>query len=163
MKILISEIENKKDKIRNINFSKTFEEFNGDTPVNAELKIELIDSVIKITGKIGAVLKLICDFCLEEFTKKIDIDVNETYERECLNNTGNKEFEITKNNFVQDLNGSNEIDLTDFVYQCIILHIPNQLVCGINCRGKENLDKYLKKDSIDPRLDIFKNIKTEKE
>ncbi len=163
MKIIISEIENKSDKTENINFSEIIEEFNPNVPVSAELNIKLIDSIVKITGRIKAVLILTCDYCLEEFTKEIDIKIDEMYERGNLNCNSHKEFEISDNNFVQDLNGNNEIDLTDFVYQCIILHIPNQLVCGINCKGKENLDKYMKKDFTDPRLEIFKNIKVEKE
>ncbi len=163
MKIRISDIENKDKKYALINFSEVYGEFSSAVPVTAELKIELISSVVKITGNIKAVLNLKCDYCLEEFTKNFDIKVDEILERECLNDNYSKEFEITDNNFVQDLNGEDEIDLTDFIYQCIILHIPNQLVCGINCKGKENLEKYMKKDFSDPRLEIFKNIRIEKE
>ncbi len=163
MKIKISDIENKENKTQEINFSEIYEEFNPDVPVKADLRIEIISSIIKITGKIKAALKLTCDYCLEEFTKDFDIKVEEILERDSLNTNNIKEFEITDNNFVQDLNGADEIDLTDFVYECIIIHIPNQLVCGINCKGKENLQKYIKEDKIDPRLEIFKNIRIEKE
>ena len=163
MKIKISEIENKETKREKISFSEIYEEFNSDEPITAELEIEIISSIIQIRGKIDANVKLTCDYCLEEFTKKLNIKVNETLERETLKDNYGKEFEITDNKFYQDLNGEDEIDLTDFIYQCIILNIPNRLVCGINCKGSENLQKYLKQDFTDPRLEVFKNIKLEKE
>ena len=163
MKIKISEIENKENKVQDINFSEIFDEFNKEVPVNAVLRAEVIGSLIKISGHIDANLKLICDLCLKEFTKEFKIDVEEFYTKYSLNDNNSDDFEIKQNSFVEDLNGNDEIDITDFVYQSVILHIPNKLVCDINCNGSENLNKYMKTDFTDPRLEIFKNIKLEKE
>ncbi|MCD7779748.1 MAG: DUF177 domain-containing protein, partial [Candidatus Gastranaerophilales bacterium] len=112
---------------------------------------------------INALLNLTCDICLEEFTKEFNINVEEFFTKYNLNDSNDKEFEIKQNSFIEDLNGSDEIDIKDFVYQCVILHIPNKLVCGINCKGNEKVKKYLKTDFSDPRLEVFKTIKTEKE
>ena len=49
------------------------------------------------------------------------------------------------------------------MYQSVILNIPNKLVCDINCKGSEKLNEYIKTDFTDPRLEIFKTIKIEKE
>ncbi len=163
MKILISEIENKEKKVENINFSQIYEEFNKEIPVRANLLVEVIGSLIKITGEIDAKLNLVCDVCLKEFTKDFNIKVEEYYIKDSLNINNSSEFEIKEDNFVEDLNGSDEIDITDFVYQSIILNIPNKLVCDINCNGNENVNKYTKTNFQDPRLEIFKNIKIEKE
>ena len=80
-----------------------------------------------------------------------------------MNDSYGVEFELKENSFIEDLNGSDEIDITDFVYQSVILHIPNKCVCDINCKGNEKVNQYLKTETIDPRLEIFKTIKIEKE
>ncbi len=163
MKIKISDIENRQPKILEIKFSEIFEEFNKDVPVKANFTIEVIGSLIKIKGHINAVLNLTCDLCLKEFTKDFDFDVEEFFTKYSLNDSYGEEFEIKQNNFIEDLNGQDEIDVTDFVYQSIILHIPNKLVCDINCNGSEKVNQYMKTDFTDPRLEIFKTIKIEKE
>ena len=163
MNIKISEIENTENKIKDINFSKIFEEFNKDVPVEAKLQIEVIGTLIKISGRIKARLNLVCDLCLKEFTKEFDFKVEEYYTKYGLNPNNSDEFEIKQNSFIEELNGKDEIDLADFVYQSVILHIPNKLVCDINCNGSEIVNKYIKTEFTDPRLEVFKNIKLEKE
>ncbi len=163
MKIKISEIENKENGQQQINFSEIYEEFNKTVPVEASLNAELIGSMVKISGKIHALLNLTCDLCLKEFTKEFDINVEEFFERNSLCDTYGDDFELKDNSFIEDLNGKDEIDITDFIYQSIILNMPNKLVCDINCNGSENVNKYMKTDFTDPRLEVFKNIKIEKE
>lgn len=163
MYIRISEIDNTENKVKQINFSEIFEEFNKEVPVSANLKLEIIGSLIKISGQINAKLNLICDLCLKEFTKEFNIEVEEFFSQDSsfCSNTG--EFEIKQDCFIEDLNGKDEINISDFVYQSVILHIPNKLVCDINCNGSEIVNKYIKTDFTDPRLEVFKNIKLEKE
>jgi uncharacterized metal-binding protein YceD (DUF177 family) len=163
MKIKISEIENKENKRSHINFSEIYDEFNKNLPIKATFDVEIIGTLVKVCGNIEGTLNLICDLCLKEFTKEINIKVEEYFNRDGLNDSYGAEFEIKQNNFSEDLNGKDEIDITDFVYQSIILNMPNKLVCDINCNGSETVNKYLKTEVTDPRLEIFKNIKIEKE
>lgn len=162
MKIKISDIENIENKVQNLDFSEIYEEFSSDVPVKASLKVEILGEIIKITGKINALLNLTCDVCLKDFTKEFNIDVEEFFTKYKLSEEYENEFEIKNDGFVEDLNGADEIDITDFVYQTVILNIPNKLVCGINCNGGENLNKYVSSEIIDPRLKIFKDIKIER-
>ena len=163
MKIKITDIENNENKVYLADFSEIYEEFNVNEPVKAKLKLEIIDELIRVTGHISANLNLTCDLCLKDFTKNFEIDVEEYYALNELNDNYSEEFEIKQNNFVEDLNGKDEIDITDFVYQSIILNIPNKLVCDINCNGSDKVNEYLKTETLDPRLEIFKTIRTEKE
>ncbi len=163
MKLKLSELENKINKEQEINFSQIYEEFNKNVPTEAKLHAKIIGDYIKIEGTIKAALNAVCDKCLKEFTKELNINVDEVFIKGCLNDSYNEEFEIKTDCFIEDLNGRNEIDITDFVYQSVILNIPNKLVCDINCNGNENLNKYIKTDFSDPRLEIFRNIKIEKE
>ena len=163
MKISITELENTELQIKEFTFSEIYEEFNKEEPITANLKAEIIGSLIKISGNINANLVLTCDLCLKEFTKKLEIKVEEFFTKYSLSNDYENEFELKQDGFVEDLNGEDEIDITDFVYQSVILNIPNKLVCDINCKGDENLEKYIKSDFTDPRLEVFKNIKIEKD
>ncbi len=163
MKIKISEIENMQGKAQTIDFSEIYEEFNKSVPVKANLKAEILGDLIKISGQINAFLNLTCDLCLKEFTKEYNIKVEEFFAKDKLNEYYNAETELKENSFVEDLNGNDEIDISDLIYQCINLNIPNKLVCDINCKGSENVNQYIKKDFTDPRLEIFKKIKIEKE
>ena len=163
MKIKISEVENSEKKVQHLNFSEIMEEFNKEVPVQAKLKVESIGELIKISGKIHALLNLTCDLCLKDFTKEFDINVEEIYAKNSLNDSYNAEFEIKRNSFADDLNGQDEFDITDFIYQSLILNIPNKIVCDINCNGNEKVREYIKNDLTDPRLEIFKTIKIEKE
>lgn len=163
MKIKISEIENRPNKVQKLDFSEIYEEFNESVPVKASLDVEILGDLIKVSGEIDALLNLTCDLCLKDFTKEFKIKVQEFYAKDKLNESYNAETELKENSFVEDLNGSDEIDITDLIYQCINLNIPNKLVCDINCNGSEKVNQYIKKDLIDPRLEIFKKIKVEKE
>ena len=163
MKINITEIENTENKIKEIEFSEIYEEFNKDVPVNANLKAEIIGNLVKITGNISALLIHTCDMCLKEFQSEYKIKVEEFFTKYSLSEEYENEFELKQDSFVEDLNGSDEINITDFVYQSVILNIPNKLVCDINCNGDESVNKYLNQKTIDPRLEIFKNIKIEKD
>lgn len=163
MKINITDIENEENRIKNIEFSEIYEEFNENVPVKAKLRVEIIGTLIKVSGQIEALLVHTCDMCLKEFTKKYEINVEEFFTKYSLSEEYESEFELKQDGFVEDLNGSDEIDITDFVYQSVILNIPNKLVCDINCNGDESVNKYLNQKTIDPRLEIFKNIKIEKD
>ena len=56
-----------------------------------------------------------------------------------------------------------KIDVDDLIYQSVTLNIPNPCVCDINCVGDSEIEKYIKKEVSDPRLDVFKAIKIKKE
>lgn len=164
MKVSISELDNLKDKSLDINFKEVIEEFNPEAPVTAILKVASIgNEYINVSGKINACLNLTCDSCLKNFIKNIEIEINETFIKTSLFPEANDEIELKEGSFVEDLNGADEIDITDLIYQSVTLNLPNKLVCDINCIGDENYNKYVKKDTSDPRLDIFKSIKTEKD
>lgn len=163
MNINITDIENTKNKSIEVKFSEIIREFNESSPVNADLAVCVLGNYVKVTGEIHADVILTCDVCLKEFSRKFDIKVEEFFTKTKLNEEDFQEFEIKNDGFIEDLNGKDEIDLTDLIYQCISLHIPNKIVCDINCNGEENLEKYLKKDFTDPRLEIFKKIRIEKD
>lgn len=162
MIVSIFELENSEYKSLEIRFEEVIKDINPHKPVTADLCVSAISNeYINVTGEANAVINSICDNCLKEFSKEINIKIDETFIKTSLFEDYKEETELSGNSFVEDLNGKDEIDITDLIYQSVILNIPNKLVCDINCIGEEKIQEYIKTEISDPRLDVFKSIKTE--
>ncbi len=158
-KVSIEELENLPSKSLNMEFEDYIEGINSEKPLKASLIVKSLGDFIEVKGNIKGKLKLECDLCLEEFDYNINFDIDELYAKNSLMDEYPKETELKEGQFVTDLNGENEIDIYDLLYQSVILNLPNKKVCGINCKG----NKFLREENLsDPRLDIFKNINLEK-
>ncbi len=158
-KILIEDIEKEPNKTLLYEFNEFMEEFGAD--IYADLELKSLGQFIEITGSVQGKLKLTCDRCLNEYDFDLDIEIEETYAKQSLQDEYSQEFELTKGQFITDLNGEKEIDIYDLLYQSVILALPNKKVCGINC----NEDMFMSDENYhehDSRMDIFKNIQIER-
>ena len=158
-KILIEDIEKEHNKTLFYEFNEYMEEF--DAEIFADLELKSLGQFIEVSGTARGKLKLICDRCLHEFDYELDIDIEETFAKHSLQDEYSSEFELQRGQFVTDLNGEKEIDIYDLLYQSVILALPNKKVCGISCNeemfvSEENYHRH------DSRMDIFKDIKIEK-
>ena len=158
-KIKISELENSKNKFLHLDIEDNLLEPKAD--IKASLDVTSLGEFISIKGNISGTVKLICDLCLKEYDYKLDFDIDEMFAKGSVFDDEKQEVEIKEGQFVTDLNGAEEIDIYDLLYQSVILELPNKKVCGINCKE----DFFEKDDSFkvhDERMDIFKTIKIEK-
>lgn len=154
--ISIEELENTPSKTLEFHFDEKIKELDCVTPIKSDLEVKSLGEFIEISGNVKGVLKLECDLCLKEFEYELDFDIDEMFAKNALLEDYGQELELKEGQFVTDLQGSDEIDIYDLLYQSVILNLPNKKVCGINCNG----DKFLKEEDLsDPRLDVFKNIK----
>ncbi len=154
--ISVEELENTPSKTLEFHFDEKIKELDCVTPIKSDLEIKSLGEFIEISGNIKGVLKLECDLCLKEFEYELDFDIDEMFAKNALLEDYGQELELKEGQFVTDLEGADEIDIYDLLYQSVILNLPNKKVCGINCNG----DKFLKEEDLsDPRLDVFKNIK----
>ena len=167
MKISIDDIKNSKNQSLKVDFDNEVKGLETEGSVCAELVFSAYGSYINVKGKIVANVKLVCDRCLKDFVQKIDVDVDETYTLGCLKPSSEahsgQEIELKDGDFVVELADEQEIDVDDLIYQSVTLNIPNPCVCDINCVGDSEIEKYIKKEVSDPRLDVFKAIKIKKE
>ena len=155
-KISIEELENTPSKSLDFHFEDKIEGLNCVTPVISDLEIKSLGEFIEVSGNVKGCVKLECDLCLNEFDYKFDFDIDEMFAKKALLDDYGQELELKEGQFVTDLDGADEIDIYDLLYQSVILNLPNKKVCGINCNG----NKFLKEENLsDPRLDVFKNIK----
>ena len=160
MKISIEELENTSSKSLTIHFDEKIGGLNCVAPIVSDLTILSLGDFIEIKGNVKGTLMLECDLCLKEFEYKLDFDIDEMFAKNALLDDYGQETELKDGQFVTDLEGADEIDIYDLLYQSVILNLPNKKVCGINCNG----DKFLKEENLsDPRLDVFKNIKIDRD
>jgi uncharacterized metal-binding protein YceD (DUF177 family) len=164
MKISIDDIKNAKNQSLKVKFSNEVKELSTEGPVEAELIFTAFDSHINAKGKIVANVKMNCDRCLKDFIEKLELNIDETYSLTSLNSGRDGcETELKDGDFVTELCKDSEVDVEDLIYQTVTLNLPNPSVCDINCVGVPEMEKYIKKENSDPRLDIFKQININKE
>ncbi|MCD8378113.1 MAG: DUF177 domain-containing protein [Candidatus Gastranaerophilales bacterium] len=157
-KISIDDIEKEKNKTYHIDFDDDIPELKAH--VTAGINLVSLGDFIEAAGDVRGKIKLECDLCLKEFDYKLDFFVKEMYAKTTLFDEPKQETELKNGQFVTDLNGENEIDVYDLLYQSVILQLPNKKVCGINCNeGKFAQDSGLTVQ--DERMAIFKTIKIE--
>ena len=155
-KISIEDLENSVNKTIHYHFDDKIDGINSNGSICADLELKSLVDFVEIKGNVKGTLNLECDLCLKEFEYRIDFDIDEMFAKNALMDYYGQETELKEGQFITDLNGENEIDIYDLLYQSVILNIPNKKVCGINCNG----DKFMKEEDLsDPRLDVFKNIK----
>lgn len=167
MKISIDDIKNSKNQSLKVAFNNEIKDLDTDGPVEADIIFSAFGSHINAKGTIVANVKLVCDRCLKDFVKKIEVDVDETYMLGRLVNKedahSGQEIELKDGDFVTELTGTDVLDVEDLIYQSVTLNIPNPCVCDINCVGDPEMEKYIKKEVSDPRLEVFKTIKIKEE
>lgn len=165
MYININEIQKSENGILRVNFAEGIEGIDSEGIVKAEVTLKYAHSTIEVKAHVNLDINVECVRCLKRVIIPLDFEIDEVYVLGGLYQEYPQEIELTTNNFVEDLKKDEEkIDITDLIYQSIILNMPNNYVCDINCmESDEGYQKFLKQDIIDPRLQVFKDIKIKKE
>lgn len=158
--IQIEDIENAPAKQLEVDFDDFIEDIKSKAPIKAELTFKALGDFIQVTGFVEGAATLVCDLCLEEFEHELDIELDELFAKNTLLDESSDEIELKEGQFVTDLKGSNSIDITDLLYQSVILDFPNKKVCGINCKGGDIFirDENEPQCETDPRMAVFKSI-----
>jgi len=156
LKVNIEELENMPDRQMILHFDEKIEISNSVNAVKGDFNVSSTGYVVNVSGNIETDIVLECDRCLRDYSFNIKVDINENFVKGRIIPEEAGEFELKKKNFVEELGDKKEIDITDLVYQTIILEIPNQKLCDINCKGVEGVKK--EQDMKDPRLKIFEDI-----
>lgn len=157
MIITKEQLENTEEGRLDIDFLEIIPETNPDKPVEAALVASINENFIEVSGKIQAEVNLECDRCLKKFNLLITPDIKEVFALQNIFDYSHNEIELKNDNFVVELNNEGEIDITDLVYQSVILNLPSQKLCSQECDGNGLLDIH-QEEKIDSRLTIFKDI-----
>lgn len=105
-----------------------------DGPLRVDLDISRQENRYLVQGRIGGIVVLKCDRCLESFNRDMDSAFNVFL---ALGDpTGEEEeVELLKEDMNIDFISSYEIELYDIVKEQIYLSLPIQSICHDNCRG----------------------------
>lgn len=157
MLITLEELENSADFKVCVDFFEIIKEVNPQKEVKATLVAELKGACIEVDGNIEATVEMECDRCLKKFTEVMKIEVKEVFTTTAAFDYSHNEIELKNDNFVVELDNEGQIDVTDLVYQSIILNLPSKKICSEDCEGSEVLQK-LTANRIDPRMAVFQDI-----
>jgi len=127
----------------------------------ADIEFQPMGDFIQAIGHAQGQVTLECDRCLNKFEHELDFDIDETFAKNSLLDEYGQEVELSNGQFVMDLEGAEDIDIYDLLYQSVILALPNKKVCGINC----NEGLFVSEDEYKPhdeRMDVFRNIQIKK-
>ena len=126
--------------------------------ISTELKFKNLGDYIQVQGNVNGEVTLECDRCLEKFNHKLEFTIDEMFAKTALIDEYGQEVELSSGQFVTDLEGAEDIDVYDLLYQSVILALPNKKVCGIYCNEGMFISDT-EKNIRDTRMDVFKNIK----
>lgn len=152
----IEELKNSPDGKLNLEFNEYIADIGNSEDVTGTLCAELTSYGVKIQGNVSTNVELTCDRCLETFTRSVEVEFDEDYVFGTLVPDGVKEYELHNNDYVNDLNDDETIDITDIVYQAILLDYPSQILCSDDCKGNKDTQAVMTEKTIDPRLEQFK-------
>ena len=164
MILKIEDIENSKNKTMKISFNDYIEGLDLTAPLVANLEVSSMGEFIKVIGHVSGCANLTCDLCLEKYEYNIDLDIDEMFAKNSLYEEYSQETEIKEGQFITDLENADELDISDVLYQSVILDFPNKKVCGINCNGGDifQREEESQEKDLDPRMAIFKDLDLEK-
>ncbi len=153
--VTVDDIEKSDNKTLYYNFDDVIDGIDSDGNIKASLEIKSLGEFIEVSGNVKGILNLECDLCLKNFKYDLNFSIDEMFAKTALQDEYGKETELRSGQFVTDMNGEDDIDVYDLLYQYVILNLPNKKVCGINCNG----DIFTQEDEIsENKMDVFKNI-----
>jgi uncharacterized protein len=138
-------------------------------PIDVRLFITPVAGMFRVEGRLHTIVGLTCSFCLDAFRHDLNSHFHVTYTREIPEGGTSAEdgYEIKAEEMGLVAFAGEEIDFRDVLQEQVILAIPMQPRCRVDCRGlcarcgaNRNLAPCrCRSEEIDPRLAILRNLK----
>jgi uncharacterized protein len=109
-------------------------DFDFETPLQAEVKIEKAGRSVMITGKVEATLRFQCVRCLKEFSYPLSTTFELTL-HPLKDAPSEEETELESEELESNFFEGGEIHLSEIACEQIFLEIPYQPVCQEGCKG----------------------------
>jgi uncharacterized protein len=122
--------------------------------------------VVLVKSQVQADVEFCCDRCLDPFSTVLTAEYKASLKpKPALPSVG--EPEIDKGNLETEFYEGEEIDLTPFIQDQILLALPPKAVCREDCRGLcqrcgQNMNRgtcTCANHNIDPRLELLKKFR----
>ena len=141
--------------------------FRFVSPISVRLKLSRSGSTIVMKSRIAARVEWTCARCLDPFSIDLGSEFTTTLKPKPPNFVLPEEVELSREDLETDYYEGEEIEVTPFVKDQILLTLPQKAVCREECRGLcprcgKNLNREVclcKDDSVDPRLAPLKSFR----
>lgn len=139
-----------------------------DRDVEVKCSLNRVGQDIFLKGNVSAGMSLICSRCLESFHQDIHSQVSARFVLEQVQEEPGPDVELSANDIDIEYYHDHKVDLTQPIYDQIMLSLPMVRLCSEDCKGlcpqcgvSLNLQSCdCKKDEdIDPRLAVLKEWK----
>ena len=140
------------NEILTIDVDEDFDELGAHA--KGMLEAKLSGDFVFIKGNIEVNIELECSRCLKKFKDVLNVNIDEKFFKGAQTPITSKEHQMKDADFAEELDDCEEIDLSDLIYQSIIINVPSQILCDENCEGTQELKKYIKADENTQRIEI---------
>lgn len=108
--------------------------FNG--PVRSEITAAREYDHIRVSGRVGANITLVCARCLAEYTAVIDSRFTIYFRKGApLDVVEEEEVELEEQDLISATYSGNEIDLAHEIEEQVAMDVPLKPLCNNNCKG----------------------------
>ena len=130
MKIKVSDIPEEGLSV----IDKTSVEIDGqNVPVDFDLRIDKQGAEVLVNGSVSAEIDMVCNRCLAEFKKRIDVPVSLVYEP--VEEVQGQTHELGTDELDTGFYREDELDLDTVATEQIMLNMPIQSLCSESCKG----------------------------
>ena len=137
-------------------------------PIRVHLKLSKSGRMIHVKSRLETRVELVCARCLEPFSLGLNSEFNVALKPRPDFPLA-EERELNREDLESDFYEGEEIDLTPFVQDQVLLTLPQKAVCREECRGLcPHCGKNLNREvcqcptaPIDPRFQALKNFKVQ--
>lgn len=170
MKVDLAKLENVRTSLEFIFKAEEIELESDEVKLIDDVKFqgELVKHIAQndLNGEIRTKVELECSRCLNKLESSLEIPFEAKFVSP-ENYTELKEKELDSEELEVSIIETNEIDLTEFVREQILLAVPAQSFCKEDCKGlclkcganKNLIDCKCEEKEIDPRWSALKNFK----
>jgi len=137
-------------------------------PIRVHLKLSKSGSMVQVKSRLETKVELLCARCLEPFSLALNSDFSTIFKPR-PNFPLPEELELTREDLASDFYDGEEIDLTSFVQDQLLLTLPQKALCREECRGLcprcgKNLNREVCQcptGLMDPRFQALRNLKVQ--
>jgi len=109
-------------------------DFDFETPLQSEVKIQKVGRSVLITGKVQTTLRLQCVRCLKEFSSPFSTTFDLTL-HPIKEAPSDEDIELGSEEMESSFFEGGEIHLSEIACEQIFLELPYQPLCQEGCRG----------------------------
>ena len=147
--------------------AETVRSFRFSSPIGVHLKVTRSGRVFLVKSRIAARMEWICARCLDSFFMDLASEFTTTWKPRPENFSLPEEVELNREDLATEFYEGEEIDVTSFVQDQILLTLPQKAICREECRGLcprcgKNLNREVcqcREEEIDPRLAPLKSFR----